>query len=87
MGTGRHVAGSPRCVIHRCLTHNADEAYFPKTDYLVCGECFHVFRTEHELVSTTNAMLAEFARFEGIVFDDYTSGDDVIACPHCAHDF
>lgn len=51
-------------------------------DYRVCGECFHVFRTEEELI--------ERASRRWMVGADHSPtsvADSIAVCPICAHDF
>jgi hypothetical protein len=62
----------------------------PDGAYRICGECFHVFPSEDELIRQDYEMkLAGRALFE----DDRgapepaTNGDEVWICPVCCHDF
>lgn len=46
-----------------------------------CGECFHWFADEQALIDDYNAD----QDIEGYV--PRTSIDEIVFCPHCAHDF
>lgn len=56
-------------------------------DYLVCGECFHVFRTSEELVSADVAIAQRVAEWNGFDEPDPRPADQIASCPVCAHDF
>jgi hypothetical protein len=44
------------CRPYHCAWHEVDE---PLEGYLLCGECFHIFVTEEELVEADYAMRSE----------------------------
>lgn len=84
-----------------CYIHNQCEPLRP-TDYKVCGECFHVFRTEGELIRShllIVQMMSMSWPFEGMLDDRLRlpkiltlsrgdlQGSDIHICPHCVHDF
>lgn len=56
-----------------CAVHYKPEP----AGYLRCGECWHSFATEDEL-------LDEDAKWRG---HRLTKGEDVFSCPVCIHDF
>jgi hypothetical protein len=62
-----------------CVEHYRHEPADEKT-YRVCGECWHAFQTEEELIDEFNKVLPSEVR-------SVNSGTQVFACPHCAHDF
>jgi hypothetical protein len=51
-------------------------------DYLVCGECWHVFRTATELVEMDLAIARKYE-----LHADHRPADQIASCPVCAHDF
>jgi hypothetical protein len=61
-----------------CWSHEACEPV-REGDYLVCGECFHIFRTPEELVDALMAT-SEPGR-------QRPKAEDIFFCPHCIHDF
>ena len=75
-----------------CYSCNVDEPDRPG-DYLVCGECCHIFRTEQDLIDTENKLRLSFAKFypEGPMRQaataPVTTGRAIHTCPLCAHDF
>lgn len=84
-----------------CYIHNQCEPLRP-TDYKVCGECFHTFRTEGELIRSHLLVLQAMGMdwpYEGEMDDrgkypkiltlqpGALRGDDIHCCPHCVHDF
>ena len=46
-------------------------------DHLTCGECGHIYRTEHEWVSAVHQMCREMG---------WPVVDDSPMCPLCSHD-
>lgn len=56
-------------------------------DYLVCGECMHVFRTEAELVEQDLTVAQRVAEWMGAGELLPRSASEIIVCPVCAHDF
>lgn len=84
-----------------CYIHNQCEP-LRKTDYKVCPECSHVFRTESELIRSHLLVMQTMSMdwpYEGQM-DDHgrypkiltlqpgtLRGEDIHACPHCVHDF
>lgn len=73
-----------------CFSHNRREPVDENT-YRVCGECFHVFQTEADLIRDHNAELADMrSRHSDDAareMPDATSGETIVTCPHCVHDF
>lgn len=73
-----------------CWSHGRSEPVDDDT-YRVCGECFHAFQTEADLIREHNAELAEMRkRHSGEAnaeISDATSGAEIWTCPHCIHDF
>ena len=63
-----------------CFTHQRREPTTPTT-YRVCGECWHVFETEQELVDAANRW--DLPPGE----QPFTAGEIIFACPECGHDF
>lgn len=70
-----------------CYAHNVDEPSRPD-DYRTCGECFHVFRTEQELIEAWLATVAPVIH-DGRPTEPVAipTGEQIYACPHCVHDF
>ena len=67
-------------VAETCWYHHRREPY-TESDYRVCFECNHVFRSETELIVETNWLR---------VHPDappVLDGSEVRSCPLCAHDF
>jgi hypothetical protein len=58
-----------------CLIHHTVETGYD-TSFRECGECYHVFQTEEELVEAD-------APLRGCRI----AGDQILSCPYCAHDF
>jgi len=59
---------------HEDLCYSCGKKEIPaENDFLKCGECFHIFRTEQELIA----------------LDWFGPGSptEIYACPLCAHDF
>ena len=65
-----------------CVIHNVEEVAYTDT-YRECGECWHVFQTEEDLI---NAALAVGYPIH-FTSDRPLTGDTIYACPECAHDF
>jgi hypothetical protein len=63
-----------------CLIHDSFEPDMPG-DYRACGECWHVYRSEWELLIAHNAL----ALMWGEPLE--TDGSRVYSCPLCCHDF
>lgn len=59
-----------------CAYHNAAEPYVD--DAPICGECWHQFQSDQDLVDQHNAE-------PGI--RQAATAADVFACPLCTHDF
>jgi hypothetical protein len=59
-----------------CQIHHVIESSDENT-YLECGECWHVFQTEDDLLNAD-------AEWRG---ERLSNGDDVWSCPECIHDF
>jgi len=82
-----------------CYIHNQCEPLRP-TDYRVCGECFHVFRTEAELIRSHLLVLQSLGKHHYphelddhgrlpkiLTYKSTIKGIEIYTCPHCAHDF
>lgn len=76
-------APTDACEQTHCYAHDVDEVSTPFT-YRVCGECFHVYETPHDLVRAWRRATYEHypkdrlpaPRVERIAF-----------CQYCLHDF
>jgi len=64
-----------------CQIHHVIEISDENT-YRECGECWHVFQTEEQLVNARNRVWEEMGSSHRVV-----KGNEVYACPECAHDF
>lgn len=73
------------CEQFHCALHNVDEY----GSYYTCGECLHNFASEVELLADVAArMLGDgLPTHDGTTSLLPTSGEDVVVCPHCGHDF
>lgn len=73
-----------------CWSHGRSEPMGADI-YRMCGECFHVFPTEAELIADHNRELAEMRKRHSdeasAEMPDATSGEEIWSCPHCIHDF
>jgi hypothetical protein len=78
--TERH-APHPGCLKTHCYSHGVDELETPFT-YRVCGECFHVYETSHDLVKAWQAAVDRLEPME-----DTPAADDIHFCQFCTHDF
>jgi hypothetical protein len=65
-----------------CWHHNRSEPTPEGGAYRICGECFHCFNTEADLLAADRTMRTEVG-LSGVA----VSGDDVLYCPLCSHDF
>lgn len=87
------------CGDTHCWWHNVDEPW-NDSYYCVCGECFHVYKTEQELVDEYNRVTGEMnadpdrdkfpapgAKVPRDPIPPKTSGDDIHFCQFCMHDF
>ncbi len=72
---------TPACVDKHCYSCGVDEDV-PRSYYLVCGECGHVYRTPEELVAADQAW-RDAAGLPAM----RCVADDVASCPLCGHDF
>lgn len=63
--------------------HHGDEPLYP-TDYRLCFECGHVYRTEDELV---RAHLEILRSLDEPPQEPDHHGETIYACPLCTHDF
>lgn len=72
------------CDADHCYSHDEDEP-MRTGDYILCGECFHVFRTGEELVAAylDNWPLKEIPKPDAATVNP----DKITFCPHCLHDF
>lgn len=72
-----------------CFQHGYFEEAGP-TDFTVCGECFHVFRTEEEFVALHNQWILEAKEMGAFPYDQapplHTSAERLFFCPYCLHD-
>lgn len=72
----------------RCCAHGVDEPW-AEDDFKFCYECWHVFRTEQDLVDAHNRSVREdqlyFKGTDMLVLA--TSADTIYSCPYCIHDF
>lgn len=60
------------------------------TPYRRCGECWHIFVTEQELIDADNEMMNSIVGIEdgdGIVPLPKVKADQIWVCPVCCHDF
>lgn len=81
-----------RCATNaHCWSHNVDELDQPG-DYRVCGECWHIFRTEEDLLQANKDLLEamriatpKHLRYQVPVPE--ASGERIYSCPFCTHDF
>ena len=70
---------APSCIPDHCFYHQVDE---PGATYKLCPECFHGFRSAHEIRKIINAdrrvlgLRWKFIRVSKVTF-----------CPLCAHDW
>lgn len=79
--TERHGV-QQRCAGVHCAWHNVDE---PGEHYLVCGECWHGFRTPAALLLAHNLLMVQIDPTRTRVRLE-THPRDVFACPLCTHD-
>jgi hypothetical protein len=63
-----------------CFWHGEEPV--PDGAYLVCGECWHCFVTDEELLAADRAMRIEVGLLGGP-----SSADEIRFCPLCSHDF
>ncbi len=87
------------CAGQHCAWHNVDEP-LGETDYLVCGECWHLYRTARDLRREYRRMMRGDWQHEWLLFKDLRTSawrrmwryltvraDRIHFCPLCAHDF
>jgi len=65
-----------------CYFHG--EEPIPEGAYRVCGECWHCYPTEKDLLDTYNT---ELARVNQEPDSPVTNPDDIYFCPLCTHDW
>ena len=63
-----------------CAIHGYEP--LPEKYYLVCGECWHVYVTEQDLMNEHDKLVEELGL---TVFE--VKAEQVHICPLCAHDF
>lgn len=61
-----------------CAIHHVEEVAYTDT-YRECGECWHVFQTEEDLINAAIVV--------GYPAELTMTGDTIYACPECDHDF
>ena len=64
-----------------CAIHNCEEE--PVAGGIKCGECWHLFPIEQDLIDEYVKMLEE----TGQIKVQINSVDQVLFCPLCLHDF
>lgn len=62
-----------------CYYHNAHE---PDADGPVCGECFHQFASDDDLLAEDIRVRREMGQTDNFP----TSAAEVFCCPFCVHD-
>lgn len=65
---------------HHCWFHHADEN--PDGAFIVCGECWHVYRTAADLEVAYERAIAEMG-----LPPHYKDAADIFFCQECIHDF
>jgi len=77
-----------------CAYHNRKEEPTVAEPYMGCGECWHIWNTEQELMDDYNKMMDEIEQEvnEGYtepiaIFIRKTNGWQLMTCPLCSHDF
>lgn len=78
--------------VHRAESTCAIHGYEPLngTEFKVCGECHHAFKTEADLLYEHNKLIAEIAVTEqnrDLLRNMTPDPRRVYACPLCTHDF
>lgn len=88
------------CEPVHCYSHHVDE--YARDPYLVCGECFHVYRSAQELrrAYQRQSLRIWWAGERKIFSSDWHVGlllvlrrvitirtKDIFFCQHCIHDF
>lgn len=68
-GTKEEHEVTAECLPHHCFIHQKDEPTEGKPFYRLCGECYHCFYTEEELIEAYKA-----DQREGITFTCTTQG-------------
>lgn len=68
----------------RCQIHGVDEPDLDG-DFWACGECWHVWRSEADLLADLNARYAEFN--SGLSSINTFNAARYPTCPLCAHDW
>lgn len=75
-----------------CWSHCQIEV-FTETSLRMCGECWHVFQSEQELIDAYNdnapkePLLAPGDTEPTPPPEPVTSVDQIFFCPHCIHDW
>lgn len=66
------------CAMHDTLEFPPDGGAFRE-----CGECWHLYATEADLVAATNDLIAQC----GFPVPAHENADKIYSCPFCIHDF
>lgn len=65
-----------------CWYHNRSESIPEGGAYQICGECFHCFDTERDLIEATRKTQLDAGLSHGVVVVL-----PILFCPLCAYDF
>lgn len=68
-----------------CYSHSTFEPYTKGS--IPCGECFHVFYTERDLIDDFNKLVVAETLTRGHDAPFITTTENIFMCPHCLHDF
>jgi hypothetical protein len=69
-----------------CAIHGYEPA--TKGCYKICGECWHCFVTEEELIEKDFRIRAEISNHLGTAPEGpEESGEQILICPECTHGF